>query len=149
MTARFRYRWPSCLVMFAGAVFTVGCSMIYRYEMTGVIKNAVDGSPVAGVQIERDPGTSITGTFPVRTGPDGRFVVEFSVRDGEFFAGKLPKWKFTLSKAGFEDEAVEITPTKEPQPRTANQIVLFAFVRPTPPAAQPQQAPIDAPQNNP
>ena len=119
--------------------------MVYQFEMTGVIKNAVDGSPVAGVLIEPEPyGGWVNGDSPVVTGSDGRFSFKFSVDTFEFSNGKLPTWTLKLSKTGFEDETIEITPTKRPESGTTTQIMMFAFVRPSTPVPQPALKPAEA-----
>lgn len=144
-----RQRWKRCLAIFIVTALAAGCTMVFPFEVTGVIKNAVDGSLVAGVLIEPEPGSWLNGDSPVVTRSNGHFSFKFSMNQMDFSKGKLPTSRFKLSKEGFEGETVEITPTRKPQSRTTTQIMLFAFVRPKQLGPQPVSGSVEVPPDKP
>ena len=106
------------IALFCGALSAccmAGCQYEYDYEVRGTLKDCSGGSPLAGVRVTL--GASALFVKPNRpvTGVDGRFLLQFSVSDGEFVSGEMPHWSLTLSKEGYADEVVDISPSREPE----------------------------------
>lgn len=125
---------PRRRLMICGALATVlfgGCQFAYEYELRGVIRDSVDGEPLAGVAVALDAGLLFKDAEPVVTNEHGTFVLTFEVGDGALSSGSMPTWSLTLKKPGFAGQVVDISPAKEPQsPKSANVISVVAYVRP-------------------
>jgi hypothetical protein len=73
-------------------------------------------------------GVTDESGFPFTTIADGKFRGKFSISAGEFY--ELPKWSLTLSKDGFHDEEVDISPTQQPESGgREGQIEVVAYMR--------------------
>jgi hypothetical protein len=115
-----------------------GCSNAYEYKIRGVIKSVLDGAPLDGVSIslQLEPANKPEGWRPpsnlirarAQSQPDGRFSIQFDTDDIE--ASAHTKWTLVLTKTGFVDELVDISPEKEPE-TFSNTIAVVAYMRPT------------------
>jgi hypothetical protein len=92
-----------------------GCSIVYPFELRGVIRNSADGTPLAGVTVMLKAPGIIESHFPVVTEADGSFVATFKVFDTQFDHGKLPQWSLDLSKDGYEEETLDVSPKQAPE----------------------------------
>jgi hypothetical protein len=107
-----------------------GCQRSYSYVLHGVVKIAADGSTLAGVVVTVNAdGVSHQTGFPFTTNGDGKFRARFDINEREFSEGKIRKWSLTLSRDGFEDEEVDISPTQEPSGGNEVQIEVVAYLR--------------------
>jgi hypothetical protein len=96
-----------------------GCSYSYPFEMSGVVKDAASGAPLAGVSVTLEAGLcSSDNPFPVVTQPDGTFSANFRVYDGDFMGNRLPKWSLTLSREGYADLTIDVSPKQIPESTT-------------------------------
>jgi len=123
MRQKLRY----CATAVAGLLLIIGvsgCQYNYPFEISGVVRNAADGAPLAGVSVTiRADGIRGESPFPVITGPDGTFKARFEVGDIEFMRDELPQWSLTLSKDGYQDATLDISPKQEPEsPRKTTQL---------------------------
>jgi hypothetical protein len=110
-----------------------GCTRYHGYELRGVVRNAADGSPVPGVKVDVSgpdgPGRS---GFPATTDPDGAFAGGFSASGGRPL--KPGEWTVKLTRDGFADEVVDITPVRVPDSaESRTQLFLVVYVRPKSP----------------
>src|SRR4051794_26553441 len=99
------------LVLVLGAS---GCQYSYPFEISGVVRGAADGAPLTGVTATLQAGGIRESSFPVVTGPDGSVRASFRVADSQFMRGELPKWTLVLTKEGYEDQALDVSPTHTP-----------------------------------
>ena len=107
-----------------------GCQYAYDYELRGRIKSSSEGTPLAGVRITLEATSLFSDTSPTVTGADGSFSLRFSVSDGAFVAGGMPKWSLVLAREGYVEEVIDISPTGEPTSATStNQIMVVAYMR--------------------
>lgn len=104
-------------IVFGGLLLIVGmsgCQYAYRFEISGVVNDAANGTSLAGVSVMLKSGGHTVTPFPVITGPDGKYHASFKVRDGDFMRDKLPEWSLVFSKDGYEDETLDVSPKKRP-----------------------------------
>jgi hypothetical protein len=109
----------------------VGCQYSYPYALRGVIKSAEGGAPLAGVSISlKADGIFGKEKFPIVTEADGTFGVDYEVMDIQFMRAELPTWALVLSKEGYSDEIIDISPTRKPDsPKTTTHIVVVAYMK--------------------
>jgi hypothetical protein len=112
-----------------------GCQRSYPYDLRVVVRDAADARPLFGVRVEiqghlyldRDPGPPVTV-------PDGTFAASCSAPDFQFVGDNLPTWSLVLSKDGYHDEIIDISPARRPGSGPAeNRIVVVAYLRPRKP----------------
>ena len=111
---------------------TSGCQYSYPFEILGIVRNA-DGEPLAGVRVTckgLELG-SRQAAFPVISRLDGKFRAKFEVSDTHFVYDRLPDWSLILTKDGYQDAAVDISPKVRPESATttttiATEVVLSA-----------------------
>jgi hypothetical protein len=98
----------SCL-----CVFLAGCQFSYPFEVTGYVKHALTGEPLAGVKVYSthfNPDNPVPGEDqPVTvTGADGSFTFTESVRDIHLSQEGATKWVLLFSKDGFKTERADL-----------------------------------------
>lgn len=108
-----------------------GCSFVYEYELSGTVKTAKDGQPIKDVKVTlKVNGIDYGFAKPLFSAKDGEFDGRFGISDSEFSPNKLPIFTLTLSKAGFVDEEIDISPKKQPgdtdEPR---RFIVVAYMR--------------------
>ncbi len=90
-----------------------GCTYRYRIEITGIITSE-GGKPLQDVKVSvgRDePGMTIKWS-----GPDGSFTkLTLQLADGEFRDGQLPSRFLWLSRDGYEDFKIDVSPKQKPK----------------------------------
>ncbi len=92
-----------------------GCSQCYIYDLRVVVQNATDARPLPGVGVEiQGHLTFDRDQSPPVTAADGVFTASCRVSDVHFLGDKLPTWLLVLSKDGYQDEVIEISPTRKP-----------------------------------
>lgn len=106
-----------------------GCQYAYDYEVRGVLKECSGGVALAGARVNLEGSGILVKPTYAMTGDDGGFSLRFRIRDSEFSPGQMPHWSLTLSKEGFADEVVDISPSQEPKSSAPNPIVVVAFLR--------------------
>jgi hypothetical protein len=119
-----------------GATIAVmpGCTRSYPYELRGVVRSAADGSPLAGVTVDVEPGLLDQTGLPATTAADGSFIASFRASDGEFMTDRLPSWSATLSRDEYVTEVIDISPRREPESRgPPTQILIVVYLRPKTP----------------
>jgi hypothetical protein len=110
---------------------TNGCHRVYPFELRGGVRSAADGSPLAEVTVMLRVGGIVGGTpSPVVTGADGTFNVSFRVADIEFMRDKLPRWSLVLSKEGYDNLTIDVSPTQEPKSSRTTTISVDVKLRP-------------------
>lgn len=107
-----------------------GCSRIYTYDLRVVVRDVADARPLSDVGIEIRGGLTFDrDQFPPATNADGVFTASCQAFDHEFF-DKLPTWSVVLSKEGYHNEAIDISPTRKPDSgREERRIVVMAYMR--------------------
>src|SRR5689334_9205649 len=104
-------RVSTVLAALALALFS-GCQEAFPVVLRGVVRNAKDGSPVAGVKVTLSPEHGwkpvSENAFPVVSGEDGTFRVVFEMMDAEFNEFGDKSWSVSLSKEGYHDETLDI-----------------------------------------
>jgi hypothetical protein len=108
-----------------------GCSQRYTYDLRVVVRDAADARPLADVEvgiqgeliIRRDESPSITNA-------DGVFTASCYADDYQFFPDQLPTWSLVLSKEGYHDEAIDISPARKPDSGwEERRVVVVAYMR--------------------
>jgi hypothetical protein len=130
-----RHNSRHSFIAMAGLLLVVGvsgCQYSYPFELQGVVKNAADGQPLAGVTIvlknAREHGDT---PFPVTTQADGAFSANFRVAGSQFVAADPPVWSLALSKDGFHDEVIDIRFGNRPEsPKVTTFLVVVGAMRP-------------------
>jgi len=98
-----------------------------------VIRNASDDAPLAGVAITLKADSLFKDAEPCVTDADGKFALTFAVSDGAFSPTEMPRWSLALVQSGFDEQVVDISPSKEPQRGKAiNLISVVAYMKPIP-----------------
>jgi len=121
-----------CSLLFAMSCASSGCQGSYAYHFWGVVKNSTDGNPINEVSVTLDVGAVDKDTpFTVSIGRDGSFGASFRVADGVFIGIDMPKWTLVLSKPGFQDEIIDVSPREQPESKkVTNAVVVVAYLRP-------------------
>jgi hypothetical protein len=115
-----------------------GCQSLYPFEVRGKVRSTDDGSPLADVRVvlrarsidlDNDLGTE---EMPVSTLLDGTFRLTLLAYERAFNKGSDDAWTLVLSKPGYADEVIDITPSKEPSALGGGStlIVVIASLRP-------------------
>ncbi len=97
-----------------------GCSFSYTFEVSGVIRDAMDGKPVVGARIyslhDNLQGTPNPDSKPVAvTEGDGSFSFVESISDISFEIDHSAKWVLFISNDGFEDKRCDLRKVKRTQ----------------------------------
>jgi len=115
-----------------------GCQYSYPFEVRGRITSVADGSPLADVRIVlKAPWVTVVGmgteADPAVTAYDGKFLLTLEAPDVAFDArGSVNEWSLILSKEGYLDEVIDVSPSQEP-PKSGSgktQIIVVASMRP-------------------
>lgn len=104
----FRTRLIVVLPVVALLCAGTGCSIVKKFDIYCVVRNAADGSPLSSVESKLNIH-SFTGG---RTGADGRMVNKLEVNVIALNPDQ-PGWKLRLEKPGFEPEEIDIKPGPE------------------------------------
>src|SRR5262249_54910294 len=103
-------------------VGTSGCSFAYPFEISGLVQSA-DGTPLPDVAVFFEAEGIWESSFPVVTQPDGTFKARVRINDIEFMHEEMPKWTLQLTKNGFENTTVDVSPKSKPKsPRQTTYI---------------------------
>ncbi len=94
-----------------------GCSYSYTFEVSGVIRDAMDGKAIVGAKIyslhynlEAPPDQ---GAKPIAiTKDDGSFSFVESISDGSFSFDRSAKWVLFISSEGFDDKRCDLRKVK-------------------------------------
>jgi hypothetical protein len=114
-----------------------GCQYSYPFAIRGTILTVADGSPLAGVRVVlKAPCVTIVGPgteeTPALTG-NGKFLLTFEAPEVCFTdTGSRSQWSLNLSKEGYTDEVIDVSPGQEPSRSGGGrtQIIVVAFMRP-------------------
>ena len=128
------------------AATTPGCSYAYKYKVHGVVRNAADGASLDGVAVNlklqpRTPPTKWFGAHERIAGQalsdlNGSFSLQTEIQDVEF--NVTPRWVLSLNKEGYEETLVDISQHGEPKSGSSPYLIaVVAYMRPSPPSAQP------------
>jgi hypothetical protein len=100
-----------------------GCQYAYPFEVSGVVRSAATGKPLAGVKIfsthpplDMEPVLLLadkTQAVAV-TGEDGRFTFSENVQDIHFMQEGGTRWVVFLAKEGFDREKVDLRTLRRP-----------------------------------
>jgi hypothetical protein len=119
-----------CLAMISSVS---GCQMAYRYEVRGKIRSSSTKAPLSGVLVTLKYTDGSSKQDSIETASDGSFLLSFEVGDDEFAVGRMPKWSLVLTKEGFADEILDISPTKEPSHSSGPvEIIVYGSITPAP-----------------
>ena len=125
------------MVMLGGAVALMpGCSQLFEYDLRVVVRDVADGRPLSGVHVDIQgelviDHDSSPPRSPEVTGDDGVFTSRCRAYDTAFRGEELPKWSIVLTKSGYEDEVLDISPSQRPDSgREKRRIVVYAYMRP-------------------
>jgi hypothetical protein len=98
----------SLVVMVIGSAFLVtnvsGCKKTAPVVISGVVTNAADGKPLAGVRVNASPVAHFEGEDGGTTDAEGKF--SFTCH---FQWGSQTKWSLELGKDRFETETVDLS----------------------------------------
>ncbi len=127
--SKFRFAVPLCVILIA--VTLSGCSYRYAFELEGTVRSAKDGEPIKGVTVTlKVNDADAEFSRPLVFLKDGQFEGEFRVGDSVFFGKKLPTFTLVLSKDGYFDEHVDISPKKDPgETDELTRFVVVAYMR--------------------
>jgi hypothetical protein len=111
---------------------TPGCSCSYAYELDLTVRQTSDGRAVEAVGVTLEAEHVRNWPEMLLTDKAGRLSFTFSVSDIAFWPeGTLPRWRLVLSKDGYHDELVDISPRQAPQSRKeVRQMIVTAYMRP-------------------
>jgi hypothetical protein len=99
-----------------------GCTKFYKYEVRGVVLDVETGKPVEGVTV------ILKDYFETTTDSAGKFQGKFKISYGGFsiadekYTGSS-KYKLQLTKDGYADESVDITPVSKPSTNPVEVVV--------------------------
>ncbi len=116
-------RWGIVILVFC---VMSGCQKLYTYRMSGVVRSATDGSPIPNARVEVS-GEWTFALEPTHTGIDGTFMIEGEVSDSAFRVG-YPAWSLRVSRSGFADEVLDVSPTEQPE-SSRNPVRIFVVVQ--------------------
>jgi hypothetical protein len=116
---------------FSGIFFIVGAngctehSESRPFEFSGKVADAETGTPLEGVTVTFAGFGRYFDPPAATTNADGKFesTIEFSKRA---FIPNLPYWCLILSKDGYVDMKLEVSPSRVPNDRAINQIGIAA-----------------------
>lgn len=109
-----------------------GCSIYYSYELDTTVRAPLDGQAVKAVKVKLEAEQLCEWPTEPLTDNDGKFSFTFKVSARVFRPeGALPKWRLVLSKEGFHDETVDISPRRAPKSGgQITQMTVIAYIRP-------------------
>lgn len=119
--------WLTAVLMLSVAfVLLSGCSASYTYVISGIVKGAANGKPLQDVEIDVKYNIgSVDKIVPIITRSDGTFRFEWNLLDGSFDGPRMPSLILNLTKTGYSDESVDISPQQKP---SSTQIPAPIFV---------------------
>lgn len=108
-----------------------GCSQRFTYDLRVVVRDAADARPLAEVAIEIQGDLIFDrDQYPPTTNADGVFAPSCYAPDYQFFHDALPTWSLVLSREGYHNEIIDISPTRKPDTgREERRIVVVAYMR--------------------
>src|SRR5262249_50147357 len=114
---RWRFLAAACL----GAL-VAGCSYSYPFDVSGQVRDAVTGKPLAGVKIysthvNLDDPVPAEGEPIAVTGEDGSFSFSESLSEVCFMGEGRTRWRLLFSRDGFQKEEVDLR--RVPHPNSA------------------------------
>ena len=126
--------WRHCtgvfVVVVAACLSISGCSYSYLYDVTGVILEMPDGTPISDVEVTlKSPnyGITVMTSEPCLTKADGTFLFSFRTylpHDG--LAGSRDiRWTLFLTKADYADQIVDITPIRKSESKNLVSVVAY------------------------
>jgi hypothetical protein len=116
---------------FLAFVYLPGCTKPYAIDVRGTVKDAADGTPLAGVLVW--PPLALQAAEPVTTGNDGRFSFGPHDWDGRYDCSSKDGWLLALSRGGAVAEVVDINPGDLPTAQSHPlQIVVVVYMRAKP-----------------
>lgn len=119
------------IVLASLVVALTGCSYSYEYDLEGTIKSAETGELLTDVSFS----LTINGDVRQFDGvpvflQDHHFSAAIRIRDGDFGPEQLPKVILTISKRGYLDEQINISPPKDPSTNDSPpRIIIVAYLR--------------------
>lgn len=130
-----RTRYPAIIVGALLAASCFGCQYRYTYVFRGLVKSAVDGTPIENVEIDLNHFHEHMGPvkFPVKTDSRGYFEFEWAVSDATFIHNPPGKSIFVLyvKKSGYHSEEIDLGIQKRPETSDgSNQIFVLVQLRP-------------------
>jgi len=117
----------------ATAQFAVpGCSISYEYDLEITVRQTSDGREVQAMEVRLEADHIQKWPELSLTDEAGRLSTTFSVSALAFSPeGTLPKWRLVLSKEGFHDEVVDVSPRRAPASgKEVRQLIVTAYVWP-------------------
>ncbi len=141
MMRRGAVRWFVPMASLALLVsYTQGCERVVHHEVRGTIRSAIDGKPIAGVDLVLlcTPAGTPPKSPDALGGPhgldasrtDGSFSLRFE--HGEDFWRVWPVWSLVLRKDGYAAEVFDISQEAEPAAGPETHLIsVVAYMRPS------------------
>ncbi len=104
-----------------------GCSKIYTYRVSGTVRSAADGKPLAGALVELEEDGDIAFKA-IATAANGTFTFERSLTHAAF-VGSRPSWNLKITADGYADGIVDISSAIAQEPeRPGTTVPVFVVV---------------------
>lgn len=127
MRVRGFHRWMLLIVPAMITMGVQGCTKGYLIKVSGTVKSAADGTPIAGAKVVLKVDGSSSSNSPVTTGPDGRFQFAETTATSDSCAVQV-------SASGYADEEVGFSPGEERESSGSYRVLVAAALRPGEPA---------------
>ena len=124
---------PRVLLLAAVCHLLTGCSFLYTYNVTVVVRDIRDGSPLENVNVDLTKNSSgrRDGQLPTATNGDGRLEFDWIVNDSAFFHATEIPLIVDLTKAGYVNESIDIGPLRKPTSDDPPRMIAVIYMRPT------------------